>query len=481
MNIGSVSPYSLDVSAELPPNGNEERPHAAMVMRANCDNSVLAIVTTENVIRLYGAVALDCWGFLTGHTKRITAVAWSRTCPFLLASCSMDGTVKLWDTRRIAAPGLSTDVASAAPVDSWRISHDEEAETWGIGFDPSDQLLAVSIEEQVLLFDLRRLEAFRDPQVVGGDSIPTSETRRKKKNKAPPLIKRYRQHTDVVSSLIFLDTPNKQRILATGGDDGIVVCVNVEIAVQKYENQGCVGQNLQQPAEENSSDDDDKDDDLVAALPVGDSVASLTMAKAAQAGSGVVMILVSTTTNRLLGFFCNSPEVFDDTPAASEQNITCALDIGDEVRDHMLLRAGDTGGYIVDHFYDAQTERLYVLAGSVNGHLLLFHVSVGSVTVAARFADVRDGIARTGHEDVIRCGIMLPFFGDAGHDVYCSGSIVTAGEDGKICRWRPQRAVEAGNTSGDSAAVHVGSSSDQMPNTGVAVAGSVARPRAAPY
>jgi len=105
------------------------------------------------------------------------------------------------------------------------------------------------------------------------------------------------------------------------------------------------------------------------------------------------------------------------------------------IREHPLLQYEDSGGYVVDTMWDEVTERLFILAGSSLGHLLLFHANLTTSTPAATF--VNRETQGTGHRAVVRCALSIPTSGSE------AARLLTAGEDGLVCQWA-QDSVEGG-------------------------------------
>eukprot|EP00929_Paragymnodinium_shiwhaense_P119461 TRINITY_DN91365_c0_g1_i1.p1 TRINITY_DN91365_c0_g1~~TRINITY_DN91365_c0_g1_i1.p1 ORF type:complete len:396 (-),score=37.46 TRINITY_DN91365_c0_g1_i1:51-1238(-) len=110
------------------------------------------------------------------------------------------------------------------------------------------------------------------------------------------------------------------------------------------------------------------------------------------------------------------------------------------LRDHPLLTREESGGYVVQSFYDQPTQQVFLLAGAGNlGDLVLFRLTQSEPMPVALFdrsqkASDRgsigvsldgDGCLLTGHTDIVRSAISMP-----------GGILITAGEDGRVCGWR---------------------------------------------
>lgn len=79
--------------------------------------------------------------------------------------------------------------------------------------------------------------------------------------------------------------------------------------------------------------------------------------------------------------------------------------------------------YCIDCHYEALTERLYLLGGTVDGRLVAFHVNRATLTPVLQLAG--------GHSSTIRC---LQW--DSANQ-----RIITGAEDSFLCRWTPVAAA----------------------------------------
>eukprot|EP01104_Vermistella_antarctica_P009112 TRINITY_DN2321_c0_g1_i1.p1 TRINITY_DN2321_c0_g1~~TRINITY_DN2321_c0_g1_i1.p1 ORF type:complete len:358 (-),score=54.63 TRINITY_DN2321_c0_g1_i1:61-1134(-) len=86
-----------------------DRVYAIAVSPVATSHSMLAAATSDPNIRLCDLRSGSFAQTLTGHKSHILSVQWSPSSEFLLASGSLDGTVRLWDVRRAKACLMSLD------------------------------------------------------------------------------------------------------------------------------------------------------------------------------------------------------------------------------------------------------------------------------------------------------------------------------------------------------------------------------------
>jgi len=98
-----------------------------------------------------------------------------------------------------------------------------------------------------------------------------------------------------------------------------------------------------------------------------------------------------------------------------------------DIRNCPLLKSGDSAGYVVQPFYDSKLERLFVLGGSVDGHLLMFHLNSDHTQPCCTF--VNNETMGTGHIGVIRSALFVS-------NREYSSLLFTSGEDGRMCMWK---------------------------------------------
>jgi len=164
----------------------------------------LAAATSANdVVLLDVSTGLRSVRNLTGHSDSVEDLSFFQSDPFCLASCSRDGTARVWDLRASEAAVRSFDVASQ--------------EVYSCSIGRGDTALACAASEKVHLFDLasgKRTKVYKD------------------------------SHTDVVNHVRFhpVDTTK----LLSGAEDNLVVVLDTneandeEAIVAVIPNEECV-------------------------------------------------------------------------------------------------------------------------------------------------------------------------------------------------------------------------------------------------
>ncbi|KAI7854612.1 WD40-repeat-containing domain protein [Circinella umbellata] len=94
---------------------------------------------------------------------------------------------------------------------------------------------------------------------------------------------------------------------------------------------------------------------------------------------------------------------------------------GDLICDYGDVRQLDESiGYAIDCSYDKETQRFYLITGNIDGDVQLLHVNVNHVQHCQTLK------APGGHSDIVR----------AFHWNHSTQSILTGGEDGRMCAWQ---------------------------------------------
>jgi len=109
------------------------------------------------------------------------------------------------------------------------------------------------------------------------------------------------------------------------------------------------------------------------------------------------------------------------TPREDENENECVVHFAD-LRE-AIAKQGVTVNYFVQNHYDAASQRLYLVGGTHDGQLLIFHVNQGSVSFAAALSG--------GHSATVRDVHWLPD----------NNGIISGGEDGMLTLWSREEIV----------------------------------------
>lgn len=164
---------------------------------SSCDGSVVAAATSENTVCVLDPGTLQPVRTLHGHGDLVEDLSFFQALPHCLASCSQDGSARVWDLRADDADALSFNVSSS------------EAYSCAVG--RADSALACTASEKIHLFDIRAAKRWRS----------------------------YKDwHTDVVNQVRFhpLDTSK----MLSGAEDNLVVIINTDEEREDEAMIGCV-------------------------------------------------------------------------------------------------------------------------------------------------------------------------------------------------------------------------------------------------
>eukprot|EP00419_Tripos_fusus_P025781 CAMPEP_0172727850 /NCGR_PEP_ID=MMETSP1074-20121228/91905_1 /TAXON_ID=2916 /ORGANISM="Ceratium fusus, Strain PA161109" /LENGTH=378 /DNA_ID=CAMNT_0013555031 /DNA_START=56 /DNA_END=1192 /DNA_ORIENTATION=- len=308
----------------------------------NCDNTLLAVATSENTVCILDPATLQPACGLQGHTDMVEDLAFYQGSAPLLASCSHDGSARLWDVR-----------ASPCAVRTFEVANSREVYSCSVG--RGDTALACTASEKVYLFDLAQ-----------GKRLCT-----------------YKEcHTDVVNHVRF--HPVRSTILFTGAEDNLIVALDTNEA--------------------------NEDQALLGIIPTDECVRSFTFVGPDR------NTVCSASTLEDVRIWDLSEESFGSRRAEF---------VG--LRDNPLLVTEESGGYVIEAFYDQPSGQVFVLAGAGDaGKVLLFRTTPAGMEPAAVFTSHGESSAQLqGHTGIIRSAICMP-----------GGTILTAGEDSMLCAWR---------------------------------------------
>ncbi|CAE8602673.1 unnamed protein product [Polarella glacialis] len=208
------------------------------------------------------------------------------------------------------------------------------------------------------------------------------------------LLAHSEAHSEPVGCLRF--HPERQHELVTSGDDGLLCVLDVRRSI------------LPSSAPDVSEAGEQEDDsDLLLVLNTGEMVRSLSFAAESKD------LLCTISTSEVLQLWSLSQQ---------RLGVACGrLDLRSDSR----LQVGESDGYVVDVLYDDSSGRASVLAGSVDGTLVLYHLNLEGATFSQALPSGRVSSVG-GHKAVVRASAQL------GPTAFATG-----GEDGVICLWKP--------------------------------------------
>lgn len=318
---------------------------------SSCDGTSLAAATSNHALCVFDPATLLTVRRLEGHKDIVQDLEFFQFEPSCLASCSYDGTARVWDVR-----------LADACARSFKVTKDE---IYSCSVGRSDTALACAAAEKVHLFD-----------------VGTGKR----------LCVYHAIHTDTVNHVRFhpVDTTR----LLTGAEDNLLCVLDTNAT--------------------------NVDDALIACIPNEECVRSFTIV-----GPNRDNLCCASTTEEVRIW-----SLGDDL------GVKRAEFLG--LREHELLRREESGGYVVETFYDQPSGQVYVLAGAgADGDLALFRATTDfGILLAAVFSVPQEGDSR-GHIGVVRSGLCLP-----------GGTLVTAGEDGCVVAWREGLAPPSTNDFG---------------------------------
>lgn len=159
-------------------------------LSCNSDGRAVAAATSEHSICVVDSAGFSTVDRLVGHEDAVQDLSFFQDQPSCLASCSLDGTARIWDLRNSAA----------GAVRSFKVS---SKEVYSCSVGRADAALACAASEKVHLFDVaqgKRLRIYKD------------------------------SHTDVVNHVRFHPIDNRK--LLTGAEDNLVVVLDTDAATE---------------------------------------------------------------------------------------------------------------------------------------------------------------------------------------------------------------------------------------------------------
>eukprot|EP00927_Polykrikos_kofoidii_P078548 TRINITY_DN75361_c0_g1_i1.p1 TRINITY_DN75361_c0_g1~~TRINITY_DN75361_c0_g1_i1.p1 ORF type:complete len:409 (-),score=64.93 TRINITY_DN75361_c0_g1_i1:135-1319(-) len=307
----------------------------------SCDGATLGASTSENSILTFDPETLQPVRRLEGHADAVTDLGFFQAASGGLASCSYDGSARVWDLR-----------AAEACVRHFPVTSNE---VYSCSVGRGDSALACAASEKVHLFDVgqgKRMRVYKDA------------------------------HTDVVNHVRF--HPVDTWKLLSGSEDNLVTVLD--------------------------TNEPSQDEALLTVIPNEECVRSFTLV-----GPRRDTLCCASTTDDLRIWSLGE----DDCGSKRAEFLG--------LRCHPLLMRDESFGYVVETFYDQPSEQVFLLAGAgSDGDLVLFRVALPEPLPIATF---RASMPGEGHVGIVRSALCMP-----------GGSIVTAGEDGRLCAWREDNA-----------------------------------------
>ncbi|KAL8447784.1 hypothetical protein Emed_004079 [Eimeria media] len=411
--ISSIAQVGLlDFSVDIPGVKATRQPCLQHLV-ANSDCTSVCCIDADSNLALIDVHAFKFASTIAGaHSAPVTSCSFLHQNTHVLVTSSQDGSIKLWDlrsqTRDHAGMAEAQATMQVAPTGS------REAEMWGLAVRSDDKVIAASFKNAIKGFDTRALCSAAAPSPGRG------QPRRNKR-----LLWDLQVHGDVVAALRF--HPVHPTLLVSGGEDSLVCVTDTTTAV---------------------SDSEDNEVSPVACFSQERAVKGLSLV-----GPGASCVCIRSAMEDV-GLWQVEGLARDRGDRNNNNVVVQRKAEWLSVRSHPSIREGDSCGYVVEVFYDEVTGRLFILAGSVSGNLLLLHANLDGVSPAAEFK--RDtshmGLVQgSGHNGVVRGAISIPVVGGGG------SAILTCGEDGRVCAWRQRDSNNERHTNGSGRRQHAAS------------------------
>lgn len=382
----------LDLSRSLPGAGAAPlQPPCLQHIIANHASTDICCIDADSTLSLIDATQLRCTTTVVGaHSSPITSSSFLHQNNQILATCSQDGAIKLWDFREQSRAKTVTAAAEAtvqiAPAGS------READMWALAVRGDDKVFAASFKNSIKGYDIRAVcsGASGSSASCAGEARPRSQRRGKR------LLWDLQVHGDLVTALQF--HPVYPHLLVSGGEDSLI-CICDTTATSGL---------------------GDTDATPVACFSQERSVKGLSLL-----GPGASCVCIRSAMEDVGLWQVEGLHRYCSGSSGEEVSVQRRAEWL-SVRSHPAIREGESSGYVVDTFYDEVAGRLYILsgwsyfkilhhtgflleldvkawsyhwwphlcqlcgcvrihAGSVSGRLLLLHANLDGVSPAAIF------------------------------------------------------------------------------------------------
>ncbi|PFH31551.1 WD domain, G-beta repeat-containing protein [Besnoitia besnoiti] len=460
-NLVDTSPFTLQASFS-PAAGGASPPFLQHVV-CNSTASRLCVSSSSKSVLFFDSFTFQQTLQLPqAHAAQITNLSFFSASPDLLASSSQDGTVRLWDCR-VASTAPSAGSASAACVRTIRLAPagSTDAEVWTVSLNSADRLLATNLKQAFFLFDLRATgpaEATDTAPVVAAPSPAGGSKKKRGKGRQEANVQhalaRVEAHSDTITSLIF--HPTIDHLLFSGGEDQLVCVYDLRRGSWHSATAGASPPAPRRatghgPDEPNEPDEPDEEEDrlMVSCFSHERPVKKVSVLGPEDDCLCVTSPMEDIALWQLRGLSAQfaagarggAGDMEVDEEYAQRWEIAKKAD-WTQLRNHpSLVVEESSGGCIVESFYEQASGRLFLLAGSVRGDLLLFHANLDELLPAAQFV-VPQGHA--GHNGLVRDATTIPSCSFpsplASPSPSSSCLLVTCGEDGRLCAWKQEPA-----------------------------------------
>ncbi|CDJ43374.1 WD domain, G-beta repeat-containing protein, putative [Eimeria tenella] len=394
------------------------------IVGSNLSTDVCCI-DSSSTLSLLDAQQLRCtYTLAKAHAAPVTCCCFLHSSSSVLLTSSQDGAVKLWDLRQQHRPPPAAAAAAAAAEATVQIAPpgSRAADLWALAVRGDDLVFAAAFKNTIKGFDLRAVCSSPTSDSPSQQQQQQQQQRPKlKQRRSKKLLWELLLHGDTVTALQF--HPVQQQLLLSGGEDSLV----------------CVADTAAASSSSSSSSSSEEGGGLVSCFSQERAVKSLSLV-----GPGASCVCICSAMEDVGLWQLEGLQHYAAAAAAAGAAADAAVAAHRKaewlsIRSHPQIREGESSGYIINTFYDEDLGRLFILAGSVSGQLLLLHANLDGVEPAAVFRS-QNG---QGH-----CGVIRGAVSTAGKGTHGFG-LLTCGEDGRVCAWR-QRGYESQTSSSSS-------------------------------